>query len=504
MFEAVCPRARPLHGSGRHGSPMNESEGGELSAKGVRRALKQSAVAGGLWSATRESGGLVIRLGGMLLLTSLLGPADFGRYVGVTVLVMILAYGTQLGAEVWIIRRQIAPDRHALKAVRGLLLVTSGTAVSVGLAAAVLAQPLVDDRTLTAFVIVLVSLPLNVLWAPAQGLLERNLRYRSLTFLELAGDITLYGVGLTLAVLFDPLYGAALGFVAWRVWLLVGSYRLCRMWPSIGWDSAMARDLLRFGSRWSSGLLLQTGAQLVNPIVVGSVLGATAVGQVALAQRLLEALSFAGRAALRLGLPLLSRVAQEPARLSRALDAGTALQTLAVGVPLTALVAVSPVLVPLAFGDGFGPTVDVLPLMALGATVSAAFVLQTSLLGVRHREGVVARTYLLLLLLRLGTAALAVPAFGILGYAIAEAVAVIGWLLCDRATRREVDRSLWGFLPLALILPLLASSSVPLMTWPLLALPAAVCLVTPSTRRRLHGPVRQVVTSARPSAPGLP
>lgn len=459
--------------------------------------LRRQGVTGAVWLAARESLGLAIRFGGVLLLARLLGPADYGRYVASVAVVTLLAYAAQLGSEVWLVRRREPPDPHVLAALTGLLLLTSLVAVALSAGLALALTTFIGSRTLAIFLLLLLSLPFNILWAPAQAVLERDLRYRALAGLELAGDVVLYVVALGVAFSGFPLLGAGLGFLLWQMFLLIGSYRLAGLRPAVAWDGVISREVIRFGSRWSAGILLQVAGRLVNPLVVGPMLGAAAVGQVALAQRLMEGMGFAGRGALRVGLTLLAKVRDEPKRLANALDAGTALQTLAVGIPLVAVVLAGPTLVPLVFGDAFTPTVDVLAGVSIAATVAAAFALQTSLLGLRHREGAVAVTYAVLLVLLFVGALTLVPPFGLTGYGSAEALAAMGWLVCDRATRREVARSPGAFTPLAALLPVLTAPAFPLGVRPLLFAPLLVTLLAPRLRTHLVAPVRDLLVVVR-------
>src|SRR6185437_11831333 len=48
--------------------------------------------------------------------------------------------------------------------------------------------------------ILLLSIPLNVLWAPAQAFIERSFAYRRMGLLELGGDVVLYVVAVPAAI----------------------------------------------------------------------------------------------------------------------------------------------------------------------------------------------------------------------------------------------------------------------------------------------------------------
>ena len=65
--------------------------------------LRQRTVQGGAYLAVRQIVGAVVRAGGLLLLTRLLGPTEFGGYAGPLAITTVALSISRLGIEVYLI-----------------------------------------------------------------------------------------------------------------------------------------------------------------------------------------------------------------------------------------------------------------------------------------------------------------------------------------------------------------------------------------------------------------
>lgn len=478
--------------------PVGEQDSVEAPGTSLRGRSLVSA----FWMFAREGGGIVIRLAGVLLLTRLLGPADFGVYAGALALVTVLATLAQLSTEVFLLRRPQAPTDAEVGTVYALLLGGGTTVVVLGLVGCALADRLgLPADHVGPFRLMLLGLLLNILWAPAQASLERAFRYRAVGGLELAGDLVLYCVAVPLAVAGLGAYAPAWGYVAWQTFLLVGSCVLTGLVPRPRWDRTVARDVLRFAVSYSPVSLLPRLGGLVNPVVVGAFAGAAGVGQVALAGRLVQTVGFVGRTAYRIALVVLAQISDDVPRLARAFRSGLGLQALGVGVPCAALCVASPWLVPLAFGEQWRPALTVLPYIALGALVADLFSLHAHVVTVRGRLPVLAQSYVGLFLLQLAGSALLLPVLGLEGFGVAGLVALVALVPLHLGVKAvfppRYDEALpWlvAFAPV-LFFPVVAGA------WrAALFVPLAVVLALPAPRAQLLGHAREVVTALRGKA----
>jgi O-antigen/teichoic acid export membrane protein len=459
--------------------------------------LRATVLRGGAYLGVREILGIGVRLGGILALTRLLGPADFGFYAGAAALATVLATAAQMGTEIYLVRREDEPSDDLYREAYTLLVVTSAAAVAFGLALSFALGPLLGDaRYAGAFRVLLLSVPINILWAPAQAKLERAFRFRAVAWTELGGDLVLYGLGIALALAGLGLWAPVAGYLAWQAFLLVASGVLARARPGWRWAPSRFREITRFGLGFTPTSLLARGPEVVNPLVVGPALGAAAVGQVALALRLGETLGFASRATWRLAVAALAKVQGDARRLRRALEEAMTLQTLALG-PVVALGGVlAPWLLPFAFGPEWEPVVRLYPFVAFNALVVGVFMMHGSILYVKQRNGDVFTFNALRIGLLLAIAEAFIPlGIGAFGWALVGSLAAL--VFADLAVRRLFEFSYAKSAPwlIALAPPIFT----PLFDEPVLQaalwLPALAVVVIPASRNEIAAYTRNLRTT---------
>ena len=401
--------------------------------------LRETALRGGVHLAGREVVGLFIRFAGALLITRLIGPSDFGIYAGALAIVTMLATASQLGSEVYLIRREVEPERRVYNEVFTILLVSTGAAVALGLAGSLVVGMVVGSPTvIAAFQVLLLTLPLSVLWAPAQARLERGFRFRSLAYLQVACDAALYGVAVLLAIAGTGVWAPIGGTFASASILLVGSYVLARFRPEIAGSRTRFRELGAFAVRFTPAGLFWNSANLVNPLVVGTVLGSASVGYVALATRLADTASFVLRAVYRVSLVALSRVQTDSERLRRGFEEMVLLAAIGVGVPLAVMSVLAPPLFPMLFGEEWEPALEVLPFVSFFYLMLGVFTTHLALLHVLGRLLTTSFVALLRFVILGVGALLLVSPLGLVGYGIALVVSTIAWVLADAAARSSV------------------------------------------------------------------
>jgi O-antigen/teichoic acid export membrane protein len=455
--------------------------------------LRERILQGGAYLAAREVAGIGVRLGGVLLLTRLLGPAEFGLYAGPAAIVTFLGFVAQWGCEVFLIRQEDEPPDEVYETVFTYLLASSLAVGAGALALSYLVEAVAGPSAFFGpFRLLLVALPLNVLWAPAQARLERALRFRAMAVLELGGDVVLYGTAVALAAATDlGAFAAVAGYIAWQGFLLTASFALAAFVPRLRFDRHTLRSAFRFGATFSVSSWIERARELVNPLVVGPALGAAAVGHVALALRLGETLAFVMRASWRISIVALGRLQSQRERLRRAFEEGMALQLLAAGTVLAAFALVADIGIPLVFGDRWRPVLDVFPLVAASYLLMATFSLHGSLLYVLQRNSRMIAINTGRLAALTVSASVLVPWLGIAGFGLALLVGQVGYLLLDREVRRVFDYRFRRATPwlIALAPPLF----IPLTGWPvgvLLLVPAVGVLAARHPRAQLRGYAR--------------
>jgi PST family polysaccharide transporter len=448
--------------------------------------LRQLAIRGGAYLLGREAAGMVIRLAGLVIVLRLIGPSSYGIYAGAAAFTLVVTTLAQMGGEIFLIKMTSIPDRSHYSEVFTFLLVTSVFATGLALAGTWAFSGLIRPvGVLLPLRVLLLSVPINVLWAPAQARIERNFGYRNMGLLELSGDLVLYGTAVPLALEGAGAWSLVIGFLAWQLWLLVGSYLLSGLRLRLRWSNSMTRDLTSFGFSYS----MQTGTSLlgglVNPLVVGTFLGATGVGYVAFAQRLVLTIGFAQRGASRLGLVSLSRVPdRDKDRLRRAVEEGSVFLLIAMGVPFAIFGVMARTLIPLFFGQEWTTTIRLYTVLALVAVVGASGFIQVSLLISRGRNYTIAIASAIQAVILATGAYFLVRRFGLNGFGYASILTMAGLIYVDRATRSIVSFSYRKYLLwLLAIAPLVSFSLLPFPASVVMIAPLVVLTLIPSTRR---------------------
>ncbi|MGH9101309.1 MAG: oligosaccharide flippase family protein, partial [Acidimicrobiales bacterium] len=229
----------------RQGTPVVHAPGAALPVQEVPSGgggLREIAIRSGTYLAGREAGGMVVRLAGLVLVVRAIGPAAYGTYSAAAVFAGFAVSLSQLGAEVFLVKADGPLSTRRYDEVFTVLLITSSAVVVVGLGLSYALAPwLRPVGVLTPLRVMLLTVPVNVLWAPAQACLERRFAFRQMGLLELGGDFVLYGFAVPLALSGFGQWSLVAGYVAWQSWLLVGSILLAGLRPRLAWSRETAR-----------------------------------------------------------------------------------------------------------------------------------------------------------------------------------------------------------------------------------------------------------------------
>ena len=400
---------------------------------------------------------------GLIALTRLIGLVDYGYYAGFLAVVTVLAEVAALGVRVYLIR--LPPDigldpfrqSFAFLLVSGTLIVCISAAV-VGL----LGDQLVPPEQRPALLAMLPAIIFTLLGVPSFGMLERDLNYRAVAIVEFVNDVFFYVVALPLAFLGFGLWAPVIGYVVAQASFFARATLASGLRPSFVWSSALARDMLRFGIPYSGAQFALYGSRLVNPLVIGPLLGPAAVGIVALTIRAVDVLTIVSSVTYRLAIAAFSRIRVETGRLAAAHEEATILQMLTAGAPLAAFAVTAPWITPVLLGASWAPLSDVFPFVGLAYFTAASFNMSVAVLYVLGRNTLVASAQLLNLAILAVVTAIAAPRFGETAYGIGAAVGLVSYIylawrmrgLVELRYRRLAPAFLaWSLAIVAVLLP---------------------------------------------------
>ncbi len=448
------------------------------------RRLRTKGIEGGAYLMLREGIGGAIRLGGVLALTRLIGPSAFGRYAAAAAVVTLGATVAQVGAEIYLIRHPDPQDHLFDTAFTLLCMTTAFMAAALMLGTYLAAGLFGHDNIAPLLRVLLIGLPLNVLWAPAQARIERSFGFKQLAIVEVVADSALYAVALPLALLGAGDWAPVAGTLTWQAVRFAGSYRLAGRWPRLAWSRSDAANMLRFGIPASVSIWRPRAARAILALVIGADLGAAAVGWLALSWRIIDMLSIGVRSTWRVALAGLSRVKDNAEHLAAGLADGTVLEVATLGLPLAAVTIASPILVGTVFGPSWKSVFRVLPAMSAAALCEALFVVAAATFLVTRSPIRFAVAETIALPVTAAVAILVIPRLGLVSAGLAPLAGVLVGAVPFMSLRKTLHLTFATVGPaLTWMLALLPALFFDLAPWPA-RLFLLVLLPLPLTNRR--------------------
>jgi O-antigen/teichoic acid export membrane protein len=347
--------------------PEDEAPAVMLEGPLTASQIKSRAAAGVAMLLGRSILFRILSFVGSLALARLLTPDDFGVVaIGLT-LVNFGQFLANSGIGEGLMTRREPPTRDELKAVTGFQL---SVATAVGGIAAGVAIAALQDGVVTAFM--MLALPLTAYRTPAMLTLQRRLAFGSTVTVEIVetivylsfaiggaaaglgawslagGTVLRYGVGTIVAVV---LSGA--GF-------LVPNLVLSRL-----------RRIIGFGIKFQAAAVVQTCQDLLLTTGILVIAGVSALGLWSFAARFLQVPFMVFEAMFSVGFPALSRLmrADDRGEVRHLIERSVSATSVGVSCLSAPLVASSPALVPLLFGDKWSDVSLILPGCAIALAV---------------------------------------------------------------------------------------------------------------------------------------
>ena len=452
-----------------------------ITLKGV--GLRGKIFEGGALLMGRQLVSMGLSLIGLLVITRIIGPAAYGPYVAALGICQYAQNLGQAGIGVYLVRAAGDVTPRTFDIATTLLLISAlGLMVVLEASLGLIATWIPMPGLAPLLGVLLISVVFQTIAVGASAQLERALDFRRVAMIEMAGQLLYYAVTLPLVFMGFGVWSLVAGWCLQQVFVCVAFYVAARYWPKLAWDTAIVRSMLNYTLGYAASDWLWQLRNLINPLIVGHFLPAEAVGQVGLAIRMMELLSFTKTIAYRLSVAVLAKVQHEPAKLIAAATDGMRLQTLALGPVLIGFSWFGGFLLAMVFGKRWEPVMLVYPYLALSYLTNAQFNIHSSILYVLHRNWAVSWFHIVHVVLFAGSAWVFVARFGIVGYGYAEMAALLSYPVVHRSVRQAVgspDYAIsalwWGGIAIGLFWRELGPWAI--------AVPVAVLLCPPSLRQ---------------------
>lgn len=463
-----------------------------MSANGATMSIRQQVLRGGAYLLLRRGISVVLGLLGLLWINRIVGPGAQGLFsAAYGVYSYLLALGL-MGTNVYLIRDQSEENRTLFHLAFWWLLFygTALTLVSIG-GLWLLGRYWIrtEQFTMISFLTCL-NIPLALVTYIPATLLEKELDYRRITFVEVSSQLSYYITAIPLALKGYGAWALVVGFWTSQFIQFVFFFAATRYRPQWYWSYEQLKPMLSYSFTQALSGWIYSVRNLIPAVLLLPLAGKEAVGYLTLATRFLTMLGFAQEAAGRLSIPAFARVQDNLQQLARAVSEAMQLQTLALGIFLAAFTAIAPFVLPHLLGSkwDFHVISIVFILLSIRMLFSALFAIQGNALYVRKQNMLMlyANTAYIILFLTLGcTGVWLLPMkYKLYGYAVADFIAHLPTYWIKHWGMVRYIASPNYRVTVTWTASMLCMLVAPIVSW-WLYVPAVVLLLLPSSREQL-------------------
>ena len=278
-------------------------------------ALKEKAIRGG---AAKLAGQLVVmalRLGSLVVLARLLDPSDFGLVAMVTVVTSVFDIFVTGGLSAATIRHEDVTDAQ----ISTLFWIN----VAIGALLAVLCVVIApflnvfyhEPRASHIIIALAPAFIINGMGVQHVALLQRNLRYVTLSAIEVASQVASAAISIGMALAGFGYWSLVASVIAVPACLTIGAWIATKWVPGLPRRDSGISSMLRFGGTVSLNGLVVYAAYNLEKVLLGRYFGADALGLYGRAYQLAHMPTQALNTALGgVTFAALARLQREPAR----------------------------------------------------------------------------------------------------------------------------------------------------------------------------------------------
>lgn len=342
------------------------------------------------WSALEITARYGVQFVVMIVLARLLTPADFGLIAMLLVFTTFAALLVDAGFGTALVQRQQTTDNDETTVFLTSLCMAVVLAAILWMAAPAIAV-FYSQPTLTPLTrLLLFVLPLSALAAVPDALLTQRLDFRARASAEIIASLCSGVLAVALAW-----QGFGVWSLAWQAIAAIGM-RALLLWLFSGWrprgrfDTSSFRGLFRFGGYMLMANLLNTFSIRLQSLLIGRMFDSRALGYYTLAQNTEQApAQFMSGVLNRVGLPVLSTVADQPAKLIGALRLSLRVAIFVFVPCMVGIAVVAHSLIIVLYGSRWTPAASLLSVLAIAGMFWPLHVLNLAAIGALGRSDLV-------------------------------------------------------------------------------------------------------------------
>ena len=327
------------------------------------------------WASTGAAVEMVLHLLVVAVLARLLQPGDFGVVSIALVVTGFIGIFGELGLSPAVVQRDVLTDKHISAAFAGSMLLAIVMLGLLVLVAPALAAFFEMPALTNLLRVVSLSLIFKAAGVVPGAMLQREMRFRDLAMTNVLSYSLGFGV-----------VGVAAAAAGWGAWALIAAQisqafvQAVRLHvahpvrPTLRFEKQPMNDLLSFGTSASAARILNYLAIKGDNLVVGHLLGASALGFYGRAYQIMAMpADIFHKVVQSVLLPALAKVQNEPLRLNSAYLRGSVVTAVAVIPATVCVIVLAPEIVRVLLGEKWLAVIPCLRILAIGMFARVAY-----------------------------------------------------------------------------------------------------------------------------------
>jgi O-antigen/teichoic acid export membrane protein len=318
------------------------------------QSLKTLAVKGSVHLTIRRTISIALNVLGALLITRIVGPEVYGLYNAAYGIFTFLLPVALMGMNVYLIRETNIPTETIDAIFWWILFFSFFIAIALLPLFMIVAKHWIgEDKFFFSIAIFLACIPLTASSYVPTAIMERKFEYKKVASIELISQIVYYVCTIPLALRGCGIYALLIGFLISQIVLFAVSFvssRYIPRWRILKIRNSQLTEALKYGASQAVSGWVHNLRQLAPSLILLPFLGSAAAGYWALANRLLNIISFTKATLERVSVPVFSKVKYDRLKFSKATSLILLGQIISLGFILSLFSVCIPTLLPLLIG----------------------------------------------------------------------------------------------------------------------------------------------------------
>lgn len=399
----------------------------------MQENIRKKVLKGGILLAMREVVSASLSLVSVLVVARILGPEQYGVVAIVLGFFFFFSWLGRMGLNVYVVRK---PDLSR-EEVEQILCFYNTVGVLIcfilWLVAPLFGLWTGNSDVSVAFRWLIPAIWLDMIGTLASCMLERKLDFAKVSLIQALAEISNYLLSVTLVVVYKSYLAAISGYAMQFLVLAILAHYFNPIRWRYRWTWKALYPALKYGSSYSLSDWTLNLRTLTIPLLVSRLAGVEAAAIANVAFRVVQKLLLLRWVIRNMAISVIAKIMNDQEAVKHALSEGMLYQALLLGTICAAFSGFASWIVPAVFGQGWILSAQIFPCIALSIIVSALFDLHSALLYASdHNREMIRFSFVNISLLWLACLCL-IPFLGVMGYGIAEVVALPSYYLVHRS-----------------------------------------------------------------------